>query len=191
MKIRELKSLVKEKLASGMTKQETFDFIASLNQIRIHDVANTVRDFASLVFKKKYKKINLLLISFVVLAGIIQGIASVLFPEKLITETLPADIFLISTYAAIAFGAYVHYKFSYSAAVLLSFVSIYMSVNNVLLSLDNLESILYYSSIGIIGIVIIGLSGFLYSKFFRGYDIISNENKEDSLKETYVFKEEK
>ncbi len=191
MKIRELKALVKEKLNTGMTKQETFDLIVSLNVIRIHDVANAVRDTASNYYKQKYKKQNYLLIVMILLAGIIQSTSSILFPEKADLQTLPSNIFLMLTYAAVAFGIYAYYKLSYSAAILLSIISMYMSIQNLIIHEKMIAEIFYYLVISAIGLIIICMSGILYSKYFRGYDIKPVGKGENNRMETYVFKEEK
>ena len=191
MKIRELKALVKEKLNQGMSKQETFDLIVSMNVIRIHDVANAVRDIASNYSKQKYKKQNNLLIGLTLLVGIIQGLSFLFFPEKATVQTLPSDIFLMLTYSAVAFGIYTHYKLSYSATIFLSMISIYMSIRNLTIPEKAVVETIYYVGISAIGVAIICLGGILYSKYFRGYDIKPVANDGTSRKETYVFKEER
>lgn len=188
MKIRELKALAREKLSSGMTKQEAYDHIVSLNLIRIHDVANAVRDIASNFYKQKYKNHNYFLIGFIVIAGLIQALSSIVFPDKANVQTLPADIFLMLTYIAIAIGVYVHYKLSFSAAILLSIISIYMSYQNVAKPEIAVNELVHYGIIALLGLAIIGMSGFLYSKYFRGYDIISADKNQEIKRETYFFK---
>lgn len=187
MKLAELKKLAREKLASGMTKQEAFETIVSMNVIRIHDIANVVRDIASNFFKQKYKRQNYLLIGLIILAGMIQGLSSVLFQVKDLSQNLPSDIFLFLTYAAISVGVSRYFKLSFSAAIFLSIISIYMSVQNILIAEQDVMKIGFYGIVILIGLAIIGLSSILYSKYFRGYDIKTDSEK----RETYSFKEEK
>lgn len=187
----ELKTLVREKLNSGMTKQEAFDHIVSLNLIRVHDVATAVRDNASNFYKQKYRFQNNLLIAKIILVGIIQGLSSVFFPAKILAQTLPSDIFLVLTYLAIAFGVNSHYKLSFSAAIFLSAISIYMSVQNAIMPKKEMLEIVYYGLVTSMDIAIIGMSGFLYSKYFRGYDLKPIEDTEtEKHREIYVFKNE-
>jgi hypothetical protein len=119
--------------------------------------------------------------------GIIQGLSSVFFPAKPIAQTLPSDIFLILTYGAIAYGVFSHYKLSYSAAIFLSIISIYMSVQNAIIPKKELLEIIYYGLVASMDLAIIIFSGFLYSKYFRGYDIKTG----DDQRESYLFKAEK
>lgn len=191
MKIRELKALAKEKLGSGMTKQEAYDHIVALNLIRIHDVANAVRDIASNFYKQKYKKHNYLLVGLIVIAGLIQALTSVFLTGEFNSQTLPSDVFLMLTYIAIAIGVYVHFKLSFSAAILLSVISIYMCYQNATKPEIEMLEIIYYGTTAVIGLAIIGMSGFLYSKYFRGYDIISADKNQETKRETYYFKPEK
>lgn len=187
MKLAELKKLAREKLGSGLTKQEAFESIVSMNVIRIHDIANVIRDIASNFFKQKYKKQNNLLIVLILLAGIIQGLSSLIFPTNDLSQSLPSDVFLFLTYSTIAFGVFRYYKLSFSAAIFLSIISIYMSVQNIIVSQNEPAKIAYFGIISLIGLTIIALSSILYSKYYRGYDIKTDSEK----RETYSFKEEK
>ncbi len=191
MKIRELRVLAREKLSEGLSKQAAFDLIVSMNVIRIHDVACAVRDIASNFYKKKFKKLNLVLIVLIILAGISQASFSLLFPEKITVQTLPSDIFLMITYIAISIGIYSYYKLSFSAAIFLSIISIYMSIQNIISTGEYSQLSIYYSIIGLLGLLVIGLSAHLYSKYFRGFDIKpAVKTDEDQQPEFYVFKEE-
>lgn len=187
MKLAELKKLAREKLGSGMTKQEAFDSIVSMNVIRIHDIANVIRDIASNYFKQKFKKQNFLLIGLIILAGLIQGLSSVFFQLKDLSQNIPSDIFLFLTYSAIAIGIYRYFKLSFSAAIFLSIISIYMSVQNILIAEQDMVKICFYGIVTLFGLIIITLSSILYSKYFRGYDIKTDSEK----RESYHFKEEK
>lgn len=191
MKIRELKVLVREKLSSGLTKQETFDLIVSMNVIRIHDVACAVRDVASNFYKSKYKNLNRLLVAFIVIVGLLQATLSLVFSKTITNQMLSSDMFLMLTYVAIAVGIYFHYKMSFSAVIFLSIISIYMSVQSILANPNEISLLLYYLAIATINLAIIAISAHLYSKYFRGFDIKQTSlGESDSQSEYYFFKEE-
>lgn len=187
MKIVELKKLARAKLNSGLSKQEAFEFIVSMNVCRIHDVADAIRDIASGYYKKKFKQHNLLLTFLILLTGAIQGLNSIWFSPKDFSQTLPADIFLFLTYIVIAIGILKYYKLSFSAVIFLSLISIYISIQNIIASKNESSTILYFGLITLFSLSIIALSSILYSKYFRGYDLKTGEDK----RESYIFKEEK
>ena len=157
------------------------------NEAHRREITNAFTQY----YKQKYKKQNYLLIVMILLAGIIQSTSSILFPEKADIQTLPSNIFLMLTYTAVAFGIYAYYKLSYSAAILLSIISMYMSIQNLIIHEKMIAEIFYYLVISAIGLIIICMSGILYSKYFRGYDIKPVGKGENNRMETYVFKEEK
>jgi len=121
------------------------------------------------------------------MAGVIQGLSSLIFPTNDLSKSLPSDVFLFLTYCAIAFGVFKYYKLSFSAAIFLSFISIYMSVQNIIVSQYDLQKIAYFGITSLIGLTIIIFSSILYSKYYRGYDIKTDSEK----RESYHFREEK
>jgi len=185
---KELIQSVKEKLDSGKTKQQAFDEIASLKQNRKHEIAIAIRDYPTLQSRKKYLKINnLIIILLSISALLISVIPYFLFKNKT-TNDIAGDVLIVLIYILLIYGIKICNKVAISGALFISFVAIFNSFSKIFDEKTDINQIIYLSIIIVISISIMVLCSYLYPKYFSGYNIKQRKDF-DKDGESYIVEE--